>query len=65
MVAAIPAKIGAALPVHMIKLTETDETAPYKWVHPDEEHRARRFTEARFEYRRPLTPGCRLDLRRS
>jgi hypothetical protein len=26
-----------APPVHMIKLTETREIAPYKWVHPDEE----------------------------
>jgi hypothetical protein len=24
-------------PVHMIKLTETREITPYKWVHPDEE----------------------------
>src|SRR6267378_1155995 len=24
-------------PVHMIKLTETQEITPYKWVHPDEE----------------------------
>ena len=24
-------------PVHMIKLTETQEIMPYKWVHPDEE----------------------------
>jgi hypothetical protein len=23
--------------VHMIKLTETREITPYKWVHPDEE----------------------------
>jgi hypothetical protein len=23
--------------VHMIKLTETQENAPYHWVHPDEE----------------------------
>src|SRR5258707_11084367 len=42
-------KLGAALkcrscrkgryapPVHMIKLTETREITPYKWVHPDEE----------------------------
>jgi hypothetical protein len=26
-----------APPVHMIRLTETQEIAPYKWVHPDEE----------------------------
>jgi hypothetical protein len=26
-----------APPVHMIKLTETREMKPYKWVHPDEE----------------------------
>jgi hypothetical protein len=26
-----------APPVHMIKLTETREIAPYKLVHPDEE----------------------------
>jgi hypothetical protein len=26
-----------APPVHMIKLTETREITPYKWVHPDEE----------------------------
>jgi hypothetical protein len=26
-----------APPVHMIKLTETRETTPYVWVHPDEE----------------------------
>jgi hypothetical protein len=26
-----------APPVHMIKLTETREIAPYVWVHPDEE----------------------------
>jgi hypothetical protein len=25
-----------ALPVHMIKLTETREITPYIWVHPDE-----------------------------
>jgi hypothetical protein len=24
-------------PVHMLKLTETREITPYKWVHPDEE----------------------------
>jgi hypothetical protein len=24
-------------PAHMIKLTETREITPYKWVHPDEE----------------------------
>src|SRR5215212_5658648 len=29
----------SAPPVHMIKLTETREIAPYKWVHPDEEGR--------------------------
>lgn len=28
-----------APPVHMIKLTETREITPYKWVHPDEEER--------------------------
>jgi len=27
--------LGAA--VHMIKLTETRERAPYRWVHPHEE----------------------------
>src|SRR6478735_6028073 len=27
----------SAPPVHMIKLTETREITPYKWVHPDEE----------------------------
>jgi hypothetical protein len=26
-----------APPVHMIKLTEKQEIAPYKWVRPDEE----------------------------
>ena len=26
-----------APPVHMIKLTETRELAPYRWVRPDEE----------------------------
>src|ERR1700760_4793194 len=26
-----------APPVHMIKLTETREITPYRWVHPDEE----------------------------
>ena len=26
--------------VHMIKLTETREILPYRWVHPDEERRA-------------------------
>jgi hypothetical protein len=26
-----------APPVHMIKLTETQEITPYTWVHPDEE----------------------------
>jgi hypothetical protein len=26
-----------APPVHMIKLTETQEITPYVWVHPDEE----------------------------
>ena len=26
-----------APPVHMIKLTETQEITPYKWVHPDED----------------------------
>jgi hypothetical protein len=26
-----------APPVHMIRLTETQEIAPYPWVHPDEE----------------------------
>jgi hypothetical protein len=24
-------------PVHMIKLTETREITPYRWVHPDED----------------------------
>ena len=27
----------SAPPVHMIKLTATQEITPYKWVHPDEE----------------------------
>jgi hypothetical protein len=26
-----------APPVHMVKLTETREITPYKWVHPDQE----------------------------
>jgi hypothetical protein len=26
-----------APPVHMIKLTRTQEFTPYQWVHPDEE----------------------------
>jgi hypothetical protein len=26
-----------APPVHMIKLTATQEASPYKWVHPDED----------------------------
>lgn len=26
-----------APPVHIIKLTATQEITPYKWVHPDEE----------------------------
>ena len=26
-----------ALPIHMIKLTETRAIAPYKWMHPSEE----------------------------
>ena len=26
-----------APPVHMIKLTATQEITPYHWVHPDEE----------------------------
>jgi hypothetical protein len=25
------------MPVHMIKLTATQEITPYQWVHPDEE----------------------------
>jgi len=33
-----------APPVHMIKLTETSEIAPFVWVHPDEG--GRRFTPA-------------------
>jgi hypothetical protein len=28
-----------APPVHMIKLTETREITPYRWVHPEEEER--------------------------
>src|ERR1700729_2469707 len=28
-----------APPVHMIKLTETRQTNPYRWVHPDEDRR--------------------------
>jgi hypothetical protein len=28
-----------APPVHMIKLTETRQTNPYRWVHPDEDDR--------------------------
>jgi hypothetical protein len=31
------AKGRYAPPVHMIKLTETRQVTPYKWVHPDEE----------------------------
>jgi len=27
----------SAPPVYMIKLTETREITPYRWVHPDEE----------------------------
>jgi hypothetical protein len=26
-----------APPVHMIKLTETRQTTPYRWVHPDDD----------------------------
>jgi hypothetical protein len=29
--------ISRPSPVHMIKLTETREITPYKWVHPYEE----------------------------
>jgi hypothetical protein len=29
-------KARYAPPVHMIKLTATQEITPYKWVHPDE-----------------------------
>jgi hypothetical protein len=32
-----PSRVGYAPPVHMIKLTETREIAPYVWVHPDED----------------------------
>jgi hypothetical protein len=28
-----------APPVHMIKLTETRQTNPYRWVHPDDDDR--------------------------
>jgi hypothetical protein len=28
-----------APPVHMIKLTETRQTTPYRWVHPDDDDR--------------------------
>ena len=28
---------AAVAPVHMIKLTATQEITPYAWVHPDEE----------------------------
>jgi hypothetical protein len=28
---------ATAPPVHMIKLTETREITPYRWVHPDKE----------------------------
>jgi hypothetical protein len=31
----------STLPVHVIKLTETREIAPYLWVHTDEERRWR------------------------
>jgi hypothetical protein len=32
-----PLQFGAdAEPVHMIKLTATQEITPYKWPHPDE-----------------------------
>ena len=30
-------KVRYAPPVHMVKLTETREITPYRWVHPDEE----------------------------
>jgi hypothetical protein len=29
----------ASPPVHMIKLTQQREIAPYKWVHPDDDER--------------------------
>jgi len=32
-------KAHHAPPVHMIKLTATQEITPYKWVHPSEEDR--------------------------
>jgi hypothetical protein len=28
---------GRGRPVHMIKLTATQEITPYKWAHPDED----------------------------
>jgi hypothetical protein len=31
-----------APPVHVVKLTETQEITPYPWVHPDEERCATR-----------------------
>ena len=38
-----------APPVHMIKLTETREIAPYVWMHPDEGrwNRSRRALDER------------------
>ena len=33
----VPDKGRYAPPVHMIKLTATQEITPYKWVHPDED----------------------------
>jgi hypothetical protein len=35
--ASLPLSARHAPPVHMIKLTATQEITPYKWVHPDEE----------------------------
>jgi putative SOS response-associated peptidase YedK len=40
-----------APPVRMIKLTETREITPYKWVHPDEERWARTMPRSTNEER--------------
>jgi hypothetical protein len=34
---ALVSNLGYARPVHMIKLTATQEITPYQWVHPDRE----------------------------
>jgi hypothetical protein len=31
------AAVGAALPEHMIRLTEERQTVPHVWMHPDDE----------------------------